>query len=91
MQINLPRLDTRKYLLKKVGVMESMLESNPHDGDGFKLALDDIVEYEGSEYLIVAISHRGKVSIRALDNKSRKGARWVEASLVSFIAGGEQA
>ena len=67
---------------------EDVTRSNPRDEQGRTLALDDVVLYNGAHYSAVAMSHRGKVSIRHVSMHGG-GARWVPADCVSFITSQE--
>ena len=44
--------------------------------------LDDVVLYEGEKYIVVAISHRGGLCIRHIDNKTRGGGFWIKSNEV---------
>ena len=68
---------------------EDVTRSNPRDEQGRTLALDDVVLYNGAHYRVVAMSHRGKVSIRHVSMHGGCGARWVPADCVSFITSQE--
>lgn len=68
---------------------EDVTRSNPRDDQGRVLALDDVVLYNGARYRVVAMSHRGKVSIRHVSMHGGCGARWVPADCVSFITSQE--
>lgn len=68
---------------------EVVTRSNPRDELGRTLALDDVVLYNGAHYRIVAMSHRGKVSIRHVSMQGGCGARWVPANRVSFLTSQE--
>lgn len=63
----------------------------PQDSNGAYIGLDDIVEYHGKRYLVVAISHKGKVVIRPESETEGKGGRWLDdTSKVTFTEGGPQ-
>ena len=68
---------------------EVVTRSNPRDELGRTLALDDVVLYNVARYRIVAMSHRGKVSIRHVSMHGGCGARWVPADRVSFLTSQE--
>lgn len=68
---------------------EVVTRSNPRDELGRTLALDDVVLYNGAHYRIVAMSHRGKVSIRHVSMQGGCVARWVPADRVSFLTSQE--
>lgn len=54
--------------------------SFPVDVTGTLVFLNDMVEYEGSEYQVVAMSHRNKVVIRP--KGQTYGGKWVKAGSV---------
>lgn len=54
--------------------------SFPVDAVGKLVFLNDTVEHEGSEYQVVAMSHRNKVVIRP--NGQTYGGKWVKAGSV---------
>ena len=61
----------------------------PQDSNGAYIGLDDIVEYRGKRYLVVAISHKGKAVIRPESETEGKGGRWLDdTSKVTFVEGG---
>lgn len=63
----------------------------PQDANGAYLALDDIVEYEGERWQVVAISHKRKIVIRRESATDGKGGKWLDdARLVTFAEGGPQ-
>ena len=68
---------------------EEVTRSNPRDKNGRMLALDDVVLYKGADYRVVAMSHRGKVSIRHGSMHGGSGARWVPADHVTFLTSQE--
>lgn len=68
---------------------DDVTRSNPRDEQGRTLALDDVVLYNGAHYRVVAMSHRGKVSIRHVSMHGGCGARWVPADRVSFLTSQE--
>lgn len=68
---------------------DDVTRSNPRDEHGRMLALDDVVLYNGARYRVVAMSHRGKVSIRHVSMHGGYGARWVPANRVSFLTSQE--
>ncbi len=68
---------------------EEVTRSNPRDKNGRMLALDDTVLYNGVYFRVVAMSHRGKVSIRHSSMRSGGGARWVPADHVSLLTSRE--
>ena len=63
----------------------------PQDSKGAYIGLDDIVEWQGERYQVVAISHKGKVVIRPESETEGKGGRWLDdSSKVTFAGGGPQ-
>lgn len=63
----------------------------PQDSRGAYIGLDDIVEWQGERYQVVAISHKGKVVIRPESETEGKGGRWLDdTSKVTYAEGGPQ-
>lgn len=53
---------------------------------GEPCCLDDVVYYKEEKFIVVAVSHKGKISIREFDKRDTgKGAVWVKASEVTHL------
>lgn len=63
--------------------IERMAALFPSDGDGRPCLLGDKVWLRGREMRVVAVSHKGKVSLRDWDKAGGDGARWHAAGEVS--------
>lgn len=62
----------------------------PQDSNSAHIGLDDIVEWQGERWQVVAISHKGKVAIRR-ESAHGKGGKWLDdARLVTLAEGGPQ-
>ena len=48
------------------------------DADGKPVLLDDIVEFKGSEWLVIAVTHKGKLALRREGTRNR----WVMSDQV---------
>lgn len=59
-----------------------VLATCPRDAMSDPIALDDLVRLNGQVYSVVAMSHRGKVAVRAVGNSRGTGARWVPGRYV---------
>lgn len=59
-----------------------VLATCPRDAMSDPIALDDLVRLNDQVYSVVAMSHRGKVAIRAVGSSRGTGARWVPSQYV---------
>ena len=67
----------------------NLVSKLPQDANGAYLAFDDIVEYEGERWQVVAISHKRKIVIRRESATDGRGGKWLDdARLVTFAEGG---
>lgn len=78
------RADARMY--RRLFEEACALDDAPPDADGVPCRMDEFVVLDGSAYLIVARSHRGKLALR---ETTRKPPRWVPSRCVRHQVGGE--
>lgn len=48
------------------------------DAEGKPVLLDDVVEFKGREWLVIAVTHKGKLALRREGERNR----WIESGLV---------
>ena len=59
-----------------------VLATCPKDAMSDPIALDDLVRLNGQVYSVVAMSHRGRIAVRAVGDSRGTGARWVPGGYV---------
>lgn len=58
---------------------------------GEPCCLDDVVYYKEEKFIVVAVSHKGNISIREFNKRnSGKGAIWVKASEVTHLVDSQE-